>query len=99
MDFEYDSQKSEANRRKHGLTLEEATILWLEPGVEIRARTVDETRFCRIGKIQDKLYSCFFTIRNQKIRLISARRSRPKEDKIYEEKIHEEKKENGNEGP
>lgn len=87
MEIEYDIRKSESNRLKHGISLEEAKALWLEAGVEIQARSVDEPRFLRIGKLGDKLYSCFFTIRGERIRLISARRSRPEEEMIYERGI------------
>jgi uncharacterized DUF497 family protein len=40
-----------------------------------------------IGKINFILYSCIYTIREQRIRIISCRRSREKEKGIYHEKI------------
>ena len=49
MEFEYDPQKSELNRQKHGISLEEAKALWTVAGVVIKARTMDEARFLRIG--------------------------------------------------
>ena len=42
MKFEYDPQKSEINKAKHMVTLEEIKQIWLEPAVEIEAKTVDE---------------------------------------------------------
>ncbi|MDI6794421.1 MAG: BrnT family toxin, partial [bacterium] len=42
-----------------------------------------------IGKIKSDLYSCIFTIRGEKIRIISCRRSRKNERSIYHEKIGE----------
>ncbi len=94
MEFEYDSRKSEINRQKHGISLEEAKALWVVPGVVIKARTTDEVRFLRIGKLGDRFYSCIYTVRGDILRLISARRSRVEEEKIYRgEKVDEEKPE------
>ncbi len=89
MEFEYDAYKSEINKEKHGLSLEEAKHLWMSLAVELEARTEDEPRFLRIGRIGEKLYSCIYTQRGNKIRLISARRSRIEEEKLYKEKIEE----------
>ena len=89
MKFEYDPEKSESNLEKHGISLEQATQLWSVPSVEIAARNLDEDRFMIIGKVEDKFYSCIFTIRDRVVRLISARRSRKNEEEIYHEKIKE----------
>lgn len=87
MKFEYDPKKSIVNRSKHGISLEEAKELWLVPSIEVKARTMDEPRFMIIGKIRGKFYSCIYTMRNNVIRLISARRSRASEESIYHEHI------------
>ncbi len=91
MEFEYHHEKSMVNRQKHGLSLEEAAALWTVTNIQIQARLIDEPRAMIIGKINDKFYSCIFTVRGSVIRLISARRSRPKEEKIYHEHIRKEK--------
>ncbi len=99
--FEYDSLKSEANLLKHGLSLEEAKILWQIPAVEVQARTFEEPRFMRIGKLNSNYYSCIYTFRGQVIRLISARPSSKNEKQLYEDVIRHEKireKENRSEG-
>ena len=87
MEFEYNSDKSMLNQRKHGLSFEEVVKLWEMPGVEIEAKTVNEARRMLIAPYKGKLYSCIFTIRREKIRLVSARRSHSREEKIYHEKI------------
>jgi len=33
MEFEYDIDKSAANKKKHGVTFEEAKVLWVEDPV------------------------------------------------------------------
>lgn len=88
MKFEHDHNKSAKNKQKHGISLDEAQMLWFVPHVEIEARTLDEPRLMIIGKINDKFYSCIYTTRGvDTIRLISARRSRKTEEVIYHEHI------------
>ena len=87
MIFEYDPKKSAKNKLKHGISLEEAKALWSVPTVEIEATTMDEPRFMMIGQINGKFYSCIYTIRGDAVRLISTRRSRKSEEKIYHDYI------------
>lgn len=89
MEFKYDPEKSAANRRKHGLSLDQAKALWDVPAVVIRARTTGEERLMIIGRLGDKLYSCIYTMREDAVRLISARRSHRKEERLYHEIIQE----------
>ena len=85
MEFEYDSEKSAQNKRKHGIDFEEAQELWLDSElVEIPARTRDEPRWLVIGKIGARHWSAVITRRDENIRLISVRRSRDEEVSIYE---------------
>ena len=85
MNFEFDEKKSRANKTKHGLDFNEAKQLWFDDYlIEIPARTIDEQRFLIIGKINDKHWSGVITHRKEKIRIISVRRARKKEIKIYE---------------
>ena len=77
--------KSESNKAKHGVDFVEAQAVWLDSNlIEIPALTADEPRFLVIGKMHDKHWSAVVTYRNGSIRLISARRSRTEEIKIYE---------------
>jgi uncharacterized DUF497 family protein len=85
MIFEFDADKSRINKGKHGIDFQEAQILWNDPDlIIIPAKTIDETRFLVIGKIQDKHWSSIITYRNEYIRIISVRRSRKEEIEIYE---------------
>ena len=85
MEFEFDPGKSEANQQKHGIDFTEAQALWQDPmRVEIPARTVDEPRWLVIGQIGGKHWSAILTYRQQRVRLISVRRSREEEVAIYE---------------
>jgi len=85
MDFEFDSHKSEENKKKHGIDFVEAQMLWDDPDrIEVPARTIDEPRFLVIGKIANKYWSGIITYRGEKIRIISVRRARREEIEIYE---------------
>ena len=85
MEFEFDPAKSEANEAKHGLDFTEALRLWDDARrLEIPARTTDEPRFMVIGKIAGKHWSAVITYRNEKTRIVSVRRARPEEEKLYE---------------
>ena len=90
MEFEFDKAKSEANKRKHGVSLEDATQIWQQAYLEVAARTIDEPRFMAIGRIRDRLYACIYTPRGEAIRLISCRRAREKEARLYDEYLEEE---------
>jgi uncharacterized protein len=85
MEFEFDIKKSRANKKKHGIDFVEAQTLWEDPNIiEIPAKTSDEPRFLVIGRISDEYWSGVITYRDEKIRIISVRRSRREEIEIYE---------------
>lgn len=85
MKYEFDSEKSNNNKKKHGIDFVEAQALWDDfDFVIIPAKTVDEPRFLVIGKIKDKHWSSIVTYREEIIRIISVRRSRKEEIDIYE---------------
>jgi hypothetical protein len=85
VDFEFDVSKSVANKAKHGIDFVEAQALWLDDmRVEIPARTADEPRYLVVGVIAGKHWSAVITYREERIRVISVRRSRSEEVAIYE---------------
>ena len=85
MEFEFDVFKSAANKAKHGIDFIEAQALWLdEELVGVRASTTYEDRMLVIGLIAGRHWTAVVTIREQRVRLISARRARAKEVAIYE---------------
>lgn len=85
MDFEFDDNKSKANKAKHGVDFVEAQALWEDPHrVEVPARTEDEPRFLVIGQMGGTCWSAVITYRNDRVRIISVRRSRGEEVAIYE---------------
>jgi uncharacterized DUF497 family protein len=85
MTFEFDSEKSAANKLKHGIDFREAQVLWDDLDyIQIPAITADEPRFLVVGKIDGKHWSGVITHRGECVRIISVRRSRKEEVDIYE---------------
>jgi len=85
--FEWDENKNLINIQKHGISFEEATKLFDISNVIVKAKNIDdEDRFAIIGKLNNKCYFCVFTLRGNKVRIISVRRCRRKEEAYYESK-------------
>ena len=85
MEFEFDRRKSLRNREKHGIDFVEAQLVWEDPDrIEVPARTEDEARYLVVGMIEDKHWSVVITYRGAKTRVISARRARKEERRLYE---------------
>jgi uncharacterized DUF497 family protein len=86
MEFEFDPAKSEANRLNHGIDFIQAQELWKDLyALQIQAKSDTEPRFALIARLEEKVWSVFFTERDSKIRIISARRSRTNEEDLYHE--------------
>jgi len=85
MEFEFDPEKSTSNRKKHGIDFVEAQALWGDLDlIEIPFVTVDEPRYLVIGMIEGKHWSGIITYLEERVRIISIRRSRKEEREIYE---------------
>jgi uncharacterized protein len=89
VEFEFDPNKSRANKKKHGIDFDEAQALWTSGKfVEAAGKFVEpetEPRFFRIAMINGILWFSVFTMRGDKVRLISVRRTRPEEKELYEQ--------------
>jgi uncharacterized DUF497 family protein len=90
MKFEWDVNKTKSNSEKHGIDFETATQLWLDENrVEIEAPYPLEERYIVIGKIDQKHWTAIFTKRGNVTRIISVRRSRKREEALYEKNRQE----------
>jgi hypothetical protein len=84
MEFEFDPAKSASNLEKHGIDFDAVQAIWQDVmRVEVPARTADEPRWLVVGQIDGKHWSVV-TYREQRVRIISARRSRKEEVALYE---------------
>ena len=85
MEFEFDPTKSEANKAKHGINFLEAQLLWLDHrAVQFPSDRFSEQRWGLIAKWSGKVWTVIFTLRDGKVRIISARRARVDEVTFYE---------------
>ena len=83
--FEFDSGKSLSNLQKHGIDFYSAQHLWNDSELlEVPVKTKDEKRYLVIAKYKGKHWSAVVTYRREVIRIISVRRSRISEVKLYE---------------
>ena len=83
--FEFDEAKSNSNLEKHGVDFNVAQSLWNDPDlIEIPVNTYDELRYIVIAMLNGKHWTGVITYRGQNIRIISVRRSRKGEVKVYE---------------
>lgn len=86
--FEYDTRKSASNFQKHGIDFEEVQKLWNSDVLIFDSKNKAEKRQLVIGVIEDKHWTVIITIRGVQrniIRIISARRSRYEEKKLYQQ--------------
>lgn len=89
--FEWDADKAERNLAKHGISFADARDLWNDEALAMdvnASRAADrETRFKRIGRVGDRLFAATYTTRGRAIRLISARRTNTKEDRLWRSSV------------
>lgn len=84
--FDWDAKKAEKNRRKHGVTFDQAQRVFDDPYAipfEDIEHSTNEPRFAMIGLATTGLLYVSFTYRLGRIRLISARRASPYMQRIY----------------
>jgi uncharacterized DUF497 family protein len=87
MEFEWNENKSRANKSKHGIDFNVAIELWKDQDrVEIQTNFPTEIRHALVGKIGDKLWTAIFTRRPEAIRIISVRRARKRETNLYDQR-------------
>jgi uncharacterized protein len=87
MDIEYDADKDEINRFKHGLSLAFGKRVFDDPAHQILPsfRPIDgEDRYKAVGYIEGNLHTAVFVSRDDVLRLISVRRSNAKERRDYD---------------
>jgi len=83
MSIDFDREKDEANLRKHGMSLADAANMEIGVALPDNRKDYGEHRWRAFGYI-DGLACCMaFTIRNNRVRVISLRRAHSKEMKRY----------------
>ena len=83
--FEWDEEKAAANLIKHGVSFQDAVLVFNdEYYIEYydKAHSIDEDRYNVIGKVDEVLF-VVYTERRNRIRIISARIATPYERGLY----------------
>jgi len=83
VEFEWDPENSTTILVKHGIDFEQIQRLWDGKVVAAPARNSLEHRWLAVGQLEASFWTAIMTFRNNKIRIISARRSRKNEIKNY----------------
>jgi uncharacterized DUF497 family protein len=86
-EFEWNEKKNAVNRQKHGISFEEAAKVFFDP---LHSEIFDvlhsgffEDRWKAFGLVDSTLVMVNYTIRGGRIRLISARKTKPAEKETY----------------
>ncbi|HFD32927.1 MAG TPA: BrnT family toxin [Gammaproteobacteria bacterium] len=86
--FEWDDKKASQNIKKHGISFEEATTVFGDPfsiTIYDPLHSREEDRFVILGMSdKNRILVVVHTERNDRIRIISARKATKKERKQYE---------------
>jgi uncharacterized protein len=90
MEFEWDDKKAASNLRKHGVDFDTAKEVFDDPlsveTIDPMSEELGEDRFKIVGFGGGRLLTVIYTERNDRIRLISARRATGKEHDNYRRK-------------
>jgi hypothetical protein len=94
-EFEWDDAKAARNLRVRGIGFEAAREVFRDHFVldwlDMR-EDYGEERYGAIGMVQDRLLHVAYTIRNERIRVISVRKAEPHERRKYHERRKQEEK-------
>ena len=85
--FEWDEAKAVSNLRRHRVSFEYATRVFLDAlGVEMEdgRRDCGEARYITVGRIERRVFVVVYTQRTDVIRLVSARKANRREVRRYE---------------
>lgn len=87
MEIVFDPAKDAANIANHGISLEMAEELLRGFTIEFEDKRFDygETRIVALGKINNRVFVCVYTMRGEICRPISLRPANRKERHVYHE--------------
>jgi uncharacterized protein len=88
-DFEWDEEKAASNFAKHKISFESAITAFADPDalhLDATRQGDGENREKLVGMIEGRLFTVVFTLRDEVVRMISARRANKREEKSYGER-------------
>jgi uncharacterized protein len=87
-EFEWDDEKAARNLASHGVSFEAARLAFDDAFAvvrEDRRQDYGEDRFILLGMVQEHLLAVSYTMRGERMRIISARLAEPRERRWYHE--------------
>ena len=88
--FEWDEIKNAKNIKKHSIDFVDAIIIFSDTDcIFFEVEKNNEIRTILIGNMNGVIITVIYTLRNNRYRIISARRSRKNEKKEYEDNKYE----------
>lgn len=85
--FEWDEKKRVRNLEKHGIDFDDARVIFDGPTLVRRSDRKTETRYTVLGFIEETEIAVICTFREDRCRIISARRARTNERKELHRRI------------
>jgi uncharacterized DUF497 family protein len=83
LEFEWDDAKSRSNFEKNGIDFDEAIGVFYGSHLLRRSDRGSEERWLAIGETEGRVITIVFAYRNNKLRIVSARRARKNEERDY----------------
>ncbi|MCZ0936758.1 MAG: BrnT family toxin [Gemmatimonadota bacterium] len=86
--YEWDREKSEENRRKHGLSFDDAPIVLGGPCLTFADTRFEygEERYITFGFLRGRMVVIAHTPRDETTRIISMRKANSREQRAYQER-------------
>lgn len=89
LSFEWDEEKAKANLKKHRVSFDEATTVFIDPSsitIPDPDHSADEQRYIDLGSSdKGRVLVVVYTERGSNIRIISCRKATSPERKLYDE--------------
>ena len=83
--FEWDESKRLSNIQKHKIDFADAVEIFAAEHMILPARSDIESRWIAVGSLSDQVIAVIFTLREDVIRIISARKARTDERELYQD--------------
>jgi len=86
MEFEWDENKNQSNREKHGIDFNDAKEVFKDESKKVSLdlrKDYSESRWKIVGKIYGSIITVIYTMRDKAVRIISARKASKNERDEY----------------
>jgi uncharacterized DUF497 family protein len=85
MEFEWDEEKARTNATKHGVAFEDVRRFEWATAFTLPDRRpgYDEARWVSVGWIDDRLHKIVYTVRSNRVRIISAHKANRRDQRKY----------------